>query len=1170
MSARKFLTRGPGGRYSGLRVRAARACLLLILIAASSMPCTPLAAAPPDEGLKAEMAGNWQQAIAIYRHTLQREPGRAELWERIADIRNHIEDRAGAIAALRQAVRLKPDDAALNSKLATLLAMEKRPGEALIHAAKAVQEEPDNVEYLRRYAQLANWLKRFGEAAASYARIYALQPGNEKALRDLAATWTWDGRPEKAIELYENYLRGHPRKPEIWIALSDARVKNGDRAGGIAALVEAAGLRPKDAAIDAKLSSLYAVDNRPEKALEYSRRAVENSPDNISYLRAHAQLANWLKRPLEAARSLERITRLKPDDAAAWLDLANTYKWAGQPGKAVAIYEKYLQRSPDDIKSWLLLADSKKSQGDTAGAAETVLQAYRRFFHEERSTSGTLSRRSGKLPVLLYHCIGDRADNDYWITREEFSAQMKQLREKGYHAVTSRDLESYLFRKGSLPEKPVMITFDDGCRNLYRYAWPILKENGFVGDIYLFTQAIRDTPANRARIVQHVDGKDTELEYLIWPEIEEMVEGGMVIGAHSKSHADLGKIDSAALKYEIIYPKLRILAETGISVTSFSYPFGSGFNRKEAHRILRSAGYDLAFAAHGGVESLDHADPMKIRRIEIWGPHSRVDPGSRGVSVTPDPVRPYDLFLNRLQPDVAGKHFEQARLYSTEDKAQLAYREIEKALALDGNNRRYLRFMSQMAEWTGHNDEALAAYRKLIALGEDERELLLGQARLSSYSGELDRSIGYYRRYLESYPDNRSALLESARVEAWRGDRAAASALLERYRQRFGEDRSWLEAEADLLSWSDRPQQTSRLIAPTLKQNPNDYKMGYADVLALHFAHRDREALSRLRHLEASHPGADGIGQLRDIVTRPLRPRLSLESAYLSSSQDLEALTTSLRGRYSPTPELQIDGRFSQEWFSARQGSGLVAIDGSEGAQYQSMQAGVGYRFSPRLSADLHLGQAWAEGDSLTIFSIGTDIEPLDSLDLRIEHSSDYFHNYYASSPRTVSLGIKVDVGRITIDWRPDFNYRISAIAASSSFSDDNSSRYVYLALQRAVARTQRWNIDLGLSAAVLDFEQRLDHGYYDPANYQRFMLTNSNYWKMGERGGINISLAVGSARDDAMENFEFASEASIGGELRLDRDWLFSFGISGVHNVTRGGGAYKGNGITVSLSRIF
>ncbi len=1134
------------------------------------MGCPVHGGALPDEGIKAEMAGEWQKAIAIYRRMLESEPRRIDLWRRIAQIRIHLKDISGAINALQNGIEFDPDDAVSHFDLATLYSMEGRPEEAFLHAQKAKSAEPNNIKYLQTHAQLANWLKRFSEAAESYQRIYMLQPDNETMLQNAANSWSWAGEHAKAADLYQRYLNRHPGRASIWLALSRERSRLGDSNGANAALLRAHELNPDNAQLNAELSRFYAAQNQPDKALVYARQALEIEPDNLDYLRAHAQIANWAKRPSEAADSLEKILVRMPDEEQLIGTLAKTYQWAGDQERATDLYERLLQKRPNDLKLWLKVVDGKIAQKKNKDAIALLERAYARFISKPDRVDEQNRKKSRKVPVLLYHCIGKQADNDYWISSDEFDAQMAELKRLGYSAVTSRDLEGYLFGTQELPSKPVMISFDDACRNLYTYARPILKKHGFTADIYIFTDAIRNSAVQRASLVQRRQGKETKLDYMVWPEIKEMIADGFVIGAHSKSHADMKLLGREELKLEILYSKLKILAETGVEVSSFSYPYGSGFHREEVHQELEAAGFRIAFAAHGGIAHLGKDDPMEIPRIEIWGPHPNSDPGSLGVSVVPDPKRPYDLFQHRLEPGEAGIHYELSRLYAMAEDPKRAYREIKRALELDPKNRRYLRDMTQLANWNDQHALAVEGYRQLAALGEEDDQLLLNQARVSSYAGNLDESARYYERYLQQRPDDREAAMEQIKVESWRGNTGKAVMLLERYRERFGEDGAWLKTKADIFSWGGRPRETERLVAPGLQKDPDDYQLNYASVLAAHFGGRPHVALERLQNLERRHPDNEDNRLLQRVVMASYRPKISLDSAYVTSSEDLQALSTTLGGTYSFTPELQLNLKYVQEWFSARLGSGLEAIDGSSGAQYQNIQAGASYRFSSALAADFHVGHAAAEGGSMTVSGFGFDVSPLDTLDLRLQYGQDYFHEYYASSPKTLSLNIKEESARFYLNWRPDFNHRISAQIGSSRFSDDNSSRNLQLSVRRAMIRTQRWNVDVGLTSGLLDFAAKKENGYYEPDYYQRYMFAGEAYWKATDLGGVFFSLALGVAKDESMTAFKLASEGGISGEFELDENWWLRFGVSGVHNVTRGGDAYTGSGFNLSVSRRF
>ncbi|MBQ5568509.1 MAG: polysaccharide deacetylase family protein, partial [Oscillospiraceae bacterium] len=94
------------------------------------------------------------------------------------------------------------------------------------------------------------------------------------------------------------------------------------------------------------------------------------------------------------------------------------------------------------------------------------------------SASGEPADNSAKVPILTYHHITDTGNGDTEISEEAFRAQMAALSEMGYTSVFFSDLESYVNYGTPLPEKPVVITFDDGYMSNYSRAFPILEEYG--------------------------------------------------------------------------------------------------------------------------------------------------------------------------------------------------------------------------------------------------------------------------------------------------------------------------------------------------------------------------------------------------------------------------------------------------------------------------------------------------------------------------------------------------------------------------------------------------------------------------------------------------------------------------------------------------------------------
>ena len=120
------------------------------------------------------------------------------------------------------------------------------------------------------------------------------------------------------------------------------------------------------------------------------------------------------------------------------------------------------------------------------------------------------------IPVLNYHQINDTDHNAMTVTTEEFEREMAYLEANGYHAITPDQLVSYLHGGNKLPDKPVLITFDDGYEDNYLNAYPILKKHGFTATIFL--------------ISDYMGRFD---KYLQWYQVKEMSADGFYMGCHT-------------------------------------------------------------------------------------------------------------------------------------------------------------------------------------------------------------------------------------------------------------------------------------------------------------------------------------------------------------------------------------------------------------------------------------------------------------------------------------------------------------------------------------------------------------------------------------------------------------------------------------------------------------
>jgi peptidoglycan/xylan/chitin deacetylase (PgdA/CDA1 family) len=169
-----------------------------------------------------------------------------------------------------------------------------------------------------------------------------------------------------------------------------------------------------------------------------------------------------------------------------------------------------------------------------------------------------------KVPILMYHYISTPPEDadiyrtDLSVTPEQFREQMAFLQANGYTTVDLYDLSQAIVSQEELPEKPIILTFDDGYLDNYEHAYPILKEFGYGGTFFVVTEFI-----------------DTQREgYMTWPMIEEMSRNGMRMESHSRTHPDLRGMSRERLIWEILGSQETLAAHIGYKPRYFCYPGG--------------------------------------------------------------------------------------------------------------------------------------------------------------------------------------------------------------------------------------------------------------------------------------------------------------------------------------------------------------------------------------------------------------------------------------------------------------------------------------------------------------------------------------------------------------------------------------------------------------------
>jgi peptidoglycan/xylan/chitin deacetylase (PgdA/CDA1 family) len=189
----------------------------------------------------------------------------------------------------------------------------------------------------------------------------------------------------------------------------------------------------------------------------------------------------------------------------------------------------------------------------------------------------------------MYHYISvppEDADvyrTDLSVEPEAFRQQMAFLAQNGYDTVDLYDLSLAITGKKELPPKPVIITMDDGYRDNYENAFPILREFGFEATFFVVTEFVD----------QNREG------YMNWAMLEEMAVAGMRVESHSKTHADLRGRDRDFLIYQLLGSQQTLAAHLGYTPRYFSYP--SGRYDEATIDVLKDLDFWGAVVTAGGV-----------------------------------------------------------------------------------------------------------------------------------------------------------------------------------------------------------------------------------------------------------------------------------------------------------------------------------------------------------------------------------------------------------------------------------------------------------------------------------------------------------------------------------------------------------------------------------------
>jgi peptidoglycan/xylan/chitin deacetylase (PgdA/CDA1 family) len=212
----------------------------------------------------------------------------------------------------------------------------------------------------------------------------------------------------------------------------------------------------------------------------------------------------------------------------------------------------------------------------------------------------------------MYHSISGYTSptlKKFTLSPELFAEQMAYLYQGGYTPITVTQLVRVINLAGSgLPERAVVLTFDDGFADFYTNALPVLKYYGFVATLYVPTAFVGGTSRWLWR------KSEATQPLLTWDQLIEISMSGIECGAHSHRHLPLDVVPPSIAADEIIRSKSMLENQLNQEVSSFAYPFGY-YNANVRHMVQMS-GYTSACAVRYRMSSTTD-DPFALARLII-------------------------------------------------------------------------------------------------------------------------------------------------------------------------------------------------------------------------------------------------------------------------------------------------------------------------------------------------------------------------------------------------------------------------------------------------------------------------------------------------------------------------------------------------------------------------
>jgi len=412
----------------------------------------------------------WPQVIENARRIRQIDPENKEAINLLAQAQDALGQREDSIATYKTLLRYEPHRRDIRETLVRLYIDIKDYAAARTMIEKTLQRYPDS-DLKPRLARVQFLTGQYADAAATWAAVLEKEAANPDYRFSEAEALYYSGSQPQAIERLKKLSADNPDYFKALDFLADDALANGDYETARKILTgRLTQFRPQDEPRILQLVAVYQTLGRWQDSLEVLQRFRSVNPYNGQALLLLGDALMMLKRPKEAMTHYQTVYERNPYSLRALWGLSEAHVALKRPKQALETIRKARKIDPTNLS--LVLRESQYL-----------------FDSGERPASRALlneivqKQEDPTLPILLYHGITPMIRDTILayhvhMTRNAFEAQMKALKNEGYESVTVDQVAAWIKKEGTLPAKPILITFDDARLDSFVEADPILAEHG--------------------------------------------------------------------------------------------------------------------------------------------------------------------------------------------------------------------------------------------------------------------------------------------------------------------------------------------------------------------------------------------------------------------------------------------------------------------------------------------------------------------------------------------------------------------------------------------------------------------------------------------------------------------------------------------------------------------